>query len=45
MILKEFEIINVYLGIEGWGTNRYIYLYSETAPSKEGNYWHQVDGL
>ena len=34
-----------YFEIEGWclwiGD---IYLYSETAPSKEGNYWHYVDG-
>ena len=34
-----------YFGIEGWCASiADIYLYSETAPSKEGNYWHYVDG-
>ena len=34
-----------YFEIEGWCESiSYIYLYSETAPSKEGNYWHYVDG-
>ncbi|RIA77986.1 leucine rich repeat (LRR) protein [Anaeroplasma bactoclasticum] len=34
-----------YFYIEGWcHPIGYIYLYSETAPSNEGNYWHYVDG-
>lgn len=34
-----------YFEIEGWCKSRGdIYLYSETAPSNEGNYWHYVDG-
>lgn len=34
-----------YFEIEGWYSSMGdIYLYSETAPSKEGNYWHYVDG-
>ena len=34
-----------YFEIEGWcRLIDDIYLYSETAPSKEGNYWHYVDG-
>jgi hypothetical protein len=35
-----------YFGIEGWAqTIDYnLYLYSEAAPSNEGNYWHYVDG-
>lgn len=34
-----------YFHIEGWcHPIGYIYLYSETAPSNEGNYWHYVDG-
>ena len=34
-----------YFCIVGWGQLiDDIYLYSETAPSKEGNYWHYVDG-
>ena len=34
-----------YFEIEGWYRRPIdIYLYSETAPSNEGNYWHYVDG-
>jgi hypothetical protein len=34
-----------YFEIEGWYSSMGdIYLYSETAPSNEGNYWHYVDG-
>lgn len=34
-----------YFHIDGWCEPiDYIYLYSETAPSNEGNYWHYVDG-
>ena len=34
-----------YFQIDGWYFSMGdIYLYSETAPSNEGNYWHYVDG-
>ena len=43
MIMKEFEIIKLGILVQKDG-NLIGHIYSETVPSKEGNYCHYVDG-